>query len=510
MLLTPLPTHRAIVSATFYWTYSKVMFESLSDRLSQSLKQITGKARLTEDNISDALRDVRMALLEADVALPVVKDFIDQVKVKAIGLTVATALNPGEAFIKLVHAELVQVMGEANTALNLATTPPAVILMAGLQGAGKTTTVAKLARFLQEREKKKVAVVSADVYRPAAIAQLETLAGEVGAQFIASSNEEKPLDIVNRALVEAKAQLADVLLVDTAGRLAVDDVMMDEKMSGGGRKKGAGQVKPDFPDVDNDGNKKEPLKKAAKEAKEPKTSGASRMGFTQSFGAARQNSYAKGAAKVASIMSFGASKKKGAADPNPEDPSHTHSMNQQDINSMRSTMGDFEGTQGGGGYANRSNYENFSKTSKTLPKGVIQDYSNSGGSANPYIAKDELQSVLNKTKGGMLGAGTDSDSPFTENPENPSSRAYYSPSSGVSGVDPQTNRETLYGGQQSNSNNVQAFSSAFQGNMRETIKLRKEGVKAKGLKSKGVVANTELKAPILGASKKPHGKKKKH
>jgi signal recognition particle subunit SRP54 len=166
------------------------MFESLSDRLSQSLKQITGKARLTEDNISDALRDVRTALLEADVALPVVKDFIDQVKVKAIGLTVATALNPGEAFIKLVHAELVQVMGEANTALNLATTP--------------------------------------DVYRPAAIAQLETLAGEVGAQFIASTNEEKPLDIVNRAIVEAKAQLADVLLVDTAGRLAVDDAMMNE------------------------------------------------------------------------------------------------------------------------------------------------------------------------------------------------------------------------------------------------------------------------------------------
>ena len=291
---------------------------------------------------------------------------------------------------------------------------------------------------------------------------------------------------------------------------AKKDVMMDEKMSGGGRKKGAGQAKPDFPDVDGDGNKKEPLKKAAKEAKEPKTSGASRMGFTQSFGAARQNSYAKGAAKVASIMSFGASKKKGAADPNPEDPSHTHSMNQQDINSMRSTMGDFEGTQGGGGYANRSNYENFSKTSKTLPKGVIQDYSNSGGSANPYIAKDELQSVLNKTKGGMFGAGTDSDSPFTENPENPSSRAYYSPSSGVSGVDPQTNRETLYGGQQSNSNNVQAFSSAFQNNMRETIKLRKEGVKVKGLKSKGVVANTELKAPILGASKKPHSKKKKY
>ena len=228
MLLTPSPAHRAIIFSTFYWTYSKAMFESLSDRLSQSLKQITGKARLTEDNISGALRDVRMALLEADVALPVVKDFIEQVKIKAIGLTVATALNPGEAFIKLVHAELVQVMGEANTALNLATTPPAVILMAGLQGAGKTTTVAKLARFLQEREKKKVAVVSADVYRPAAIAQLETLAGEVGAQFITSTNQEKPLDIVNRAIVEAKAQLADVLLVDTAGRLAVDDAMMNE------------------------------------------------------------------------------------------------------------------------------------------------------------------------------------------------------------------------------------------------------------------------------------------
>jgi signal recognition particle subunit SRP54 len=204
------------------------MFESLSDRLSQSLKQITGKARLSEDNIAAALRDVRMALLEADVALPVVKDFIDQVKIKAIGLTVAAALNPGEAFIKLVHAELVQVMGEANAALNLSTTPPAVILMAGLQGAGKTTTVAKLARFLQEREKKKVAVVSADVYRPAAIAQLETLAGEVGAQFISSTNLEKPLDIVNRAIAEAKAQLADVLLVDTAGRLAVDDAMMNE------------------------------------------------------------------------------------------------------------------------------------------------------------------------------------------------------------------------------------------------------------------------------------------
>ena len=155
------------------------MFESLSDRLSQSLKQITGKARLTDENIADALRDVRMALLEADAALPVVKDFIEQVRAKAIGQAVTSALNPGETFIKIVHDELVHIMGDANDALNLATKPPAVILMAGLQGAGKTTTVAKLARLLKEREKKKVAVVSADVYRPAAIAQLETLAGEV-------------------------------------------------------------------------------------------------------------------------------------------------------------------------------------------------------------------------------------------------------------------------------------------------------------------------------------------
>ena len=204
------------------------MFDNLSDRLSQSLKQITGKARLTEDNISDALRDVRMALLEADVALSVVKDFVDQVRNKAVGQKVTAALNPGEAFIKIVHDELVHIMGDANDALNLATKPPAVILMAGLQGAGKTTTVAKLARLLKEREKKKVAVVSADVYRPAAIAQLETLAGEVGASFIASSADEKPVEIAERALKEADKQLADVLILDTAGRLAVDAQMMAE------------------------------------------------------------------------------------------------------------------------------------------------------------------------------------------------------------------------------------------------------------------------------------------
>ena len=204
------------------------MFENLSERLSQSLRQITGKARLSEDNIAEALRDVRMALLEADVALSVVKDFVDQVRHKAVGQKVTAALNPGEVFIKIVHDELVHIMGDANDALNLATKPPAVILMAGLQGAGKTTTVAKLARLLKEREKKKVAVVSADVYRPAAIAQLETLAGEVGANFIASSSDERPVDIAQRALKEADKQLADVLILDTAGRLAVDAEMMAE------------------------------------------------------------------------------------------------------------------------------------------------------------------------------------------------------------------------------------------------------------------------------------------
>ena len=204
------------------------MFESLSERLSETLRGLSGKGRLSEENISAALRDVRLALLEADVALDVVKEFTDRVRVNALGQSVSSALNPGEAFIKVVHAELVRVMGEANDALNLATTPPAIVLMAGLQGAGKTTTVAKLARLLKERERKKVAVVSADVYRPAAIAQLETLAAEVGAHFIASSAEEAPLAIVERAVDEARTQFADVLLVDTAGRLAIDEQMMTE------------------------------------------------------------------------------------------------------------------------------------------------------------------------------------------------------------------------------------------------------------------------------------------
>ncbi len=204
------------------------MFENLSDKLTQTLRGIQGRAKLSEENVSDALRDVRMALLEADVALPVVKTFIEQVKTKALGTVISNALNPGEQFVKIVHDELVHTMGDANDALNLAAAPPVIILMAGLQGAGKTTTVAKLARYLAEREKKKVAVVSADVYRPAAIAQLQTLAAEVKAHFIESTADEAPLAIAERAVTEAKKQFADVLIVDTAGRLAVDEAMMGE------------------------------------------------------------------------------------------------------------------------------------------------------------------------------------------------------------------------------------------------------------------------------------------
>jgi signal recognition particle subunit SRP54 len=207
------------------------MFESLSEKLTLTLRGLTGKARLTEENVAAVLRDVRMALLEADVALPVVKNFVEQVKQRALGQVVDVALNPGEAFVKIVHEELVHVMGEANDGLNLHTQPPAIVLMAGLQGAGKTTTVAKLARFLKERHKKKVAVVSADVYRPAAIDQLATLGAEVGAYVVASSPDEAPLDIVDRAVKEARTQFADVLLVDTAGRLAIDAEMMAEIQS---------------------------------------------------------------------------------------------------------------------------------------------------------------------------------------------------------------------------------------------------------------------------------------
>ena len=175
------------------------MLETLTARLARIVKQVRGEARLTEANIQEALREVRIALLEADVALPVVKQFIDAVRAKALGAEVAGSLTPGQALVGVVHRELTALMGEANVPLNLATQPPAVILMAGLQGSGKTTTSGKLARLLLA-EKKKVALVSADVYRPAAIEQLQTVAGQVGAEFIASSAGEKPLDIANRAL----------------------------------------------------------------------------------------------------------------------------------------------------------------------------------------------------------------------------------------------------------------------------------------------------------------------
>ncbi|GAA6153134.1 signal recognition particle protein [Pseudoteredinibacter isoporae] len=204
------------------------MFDNLSDRLSHSLKSITGKARLTDDNIKSTLREVRKALLEADVALPVVKSFVDRVRSKAIGSQVAKSLNPGQQFLKIVETELIDVMGAANESLNLAAQPPAVVLMAGLQGAGKTTSVAKLARFLREREKKKVLVVSADIYRPAAIQQLETLAAEVDVEFFPSTTEQKPVDIANAAIEHAKKQFIDVVIVDTAGRLHIDDTLMGE------------------------------------------------------------------------------------------------------------------------------------------------------------------------------------------------------------------------------------------------------------------------------------------
>ena len=204
------------------------MFENLSDRLSQSLKKISGKASLSESNIQETLRGVRIALLEADVALTVVKDFIELVKQRAVGREVSSSLNPGQQFLKIVQAELESVMGEKNESLNLNAQPPAVILMAGLQGAGKTTSVAKLSRFLSEREKKKVMVVSADVYRPAAIEQLKTLAGEVNAEFFPSSEDQRPVDIVNQAIAAAKTKFVDVLIVDTAGRLAIDEEMMAE------------------------------------------------------------------------------------------------------------------------------------------------------------------------------------------------------------------------------------------------------------------------------------------
>lgn len=204
------------------------MFDNLTDRLASTLKKIKGQGSLTESNIKDTLREVRMALLEADVALPVVTEFIEHIKAGALGQEVQTSLSPGQSLIKLVQAELVTVMGEANEKLNLNAVPPAVILMAGLQGAGKTTTVAKLGRWLKENQKKKVGVVSADVYRPAAIKQLQMLANDLSLEFFESDASQDPVDIAKNAIEAAKKKFLDVIIIDTAGRLHIDDEMMGE------------------------------------------------------------------------------------------------------------------------------------------------------------------------------------------------------------------------------------------------------------------------------------------
>lgn len=204
------------------------MFDSLTSRLTQTLRNLRGSGRLSEENIKETMREVRMALLEADVALPVVREFVDHVKARAVGKEVMESLTPGQALVKVVHDELISLMGEANEELNLAAQPPAVVLMAGLQGAGKTTSVGKLARWLKEKKKKSVMVVSADVYRPAAIEQLKTLAVEVGVEFFPSSSDQDPVDIAQAAIDAARKKYIDVVLIDTAGRLHIDEEMMGE------------------------------------------------------------------------------------------------------------------------------------------------------------------------------------------------------------------------------------------------------------------------------------------
>ncbi len=204
------------------------MFETISERFERVIKDLRGQGRLSEENIAATLRDVRMALLEADVALPVVKEFIEHVRTRALGQEVATSLTPGQALIRIVQQELIRLMGEQNAGLNLSTQPPAIILVAGLQGAGKTTTVAKLARYLKETLNKKVAVVSCDIYRPAAIDQLNTLSSQVGAEFIPSAIDQDPVKIATQAIETARKHFADVLIVDSAGRLHVDAEMMQE------------------------------------------------------------------------------------------------------------------------------------------------------------------------------------------------------------------------------------------------------------------------------------------
>lgn len=204
------------------------MLENLTDRLSTSFRRLTQGSKLTKENMRATLKDVRRALIEADVAYDVVEDFIEQLKTKALGLDIADHLNAAQSLVKLVSEELAVLMGQANESLNLRQAPPAVVMMAGLQGSGKTTTTAKLAKLLAERESKKVAVVSTDVYRPAAITQLQRIAQEVGATWLESNEQENPVDIAKRALTEAKSGDFDVLIVDTAGRLHVDEEMMNE------------------------------------------------------------------------------------------------------------------------------------------------------------------------------------------------------------------------------------------------------------------------------------------
>ena len=203
------------------------MLDNLTSRLAKIVKTIRGEARLTEANVQEALREVRIALLEADVALPVVKHFVDAVRAKALGQEVIGSLSPGQTLVGIVHRELAQLMGEANAGLDLAVTPPAVILMAGLQGSGKTTTVGKLSVFLKA-QKKKVLVVSCDVYRPAAIEQLKTVAAQAGVEFFASQADEKPAEIAKKAIKHARTHYCDVVIVDTTGRLAIDEPMMQE------------------------------------------------------------------------------------------------------------------------------------------------------------------------------------------------------------------------------------------------------------------------------------------